>query len=45
LRSARLLAKAGARQTPGPAMSAVILIVAFLAVLVALNVAEHGRAD
>jgi len=26
-------------------MSAILMIVAFLAVLVALNIAEHGRAD
>jgi hypothetical protein len=29
----------------GPAMSAIGMIVIFLAVLVALNVYEHGRAD
>jgi hypothetical protein len=39
------MAKAGTRQTPGSAMSAILLIFAFIAVLVALNIAEHGRAD
>jgi hypothetical protein len=46
LRSAPTLAKADpVNRTPGPAMSAVYMIVAFLAVLVALNIAEHGSAD
>jgi hypothetical protein len=30
---------------PRPAMSAVLMIVAFLAVMVALNIYEFGRAD
>jgi hypothetical protein len=46
LRSAPPLAKADPIfRTPGPAMSAILMIVAFIAVLVALNFAEHGRAD
>jgi hypothetical protein len=46
LRSAPPLAKADpVNRTPGPVMSAILMIIAFLAVLVALNIAEHGRAD
>jgi hypothetical protein len=46
LRSASALAKAGHRlYALDPAMFAIGLIVIFLAVLVGLNIFEHGRAD
>jgi hypothetical protein len=47
LRSRAPLAKAGPRRfrTPGPFMSAILMIIVFVAALIALNVAEHGRAD
>jgi hypothetical protein len=46
LRSASALANPLAQaRTPEPAMSAILMIVIFIAALVGLNIYEHGRAD